>query len=109
VADEKKTEKKTETKAETKKACTIKGCKRPYRAKGYCTTHYLKWRKGEMPKARYKTCNHGVKKLKNGEKKECLKKVFQAGLCEEHFKAAMGKAAEAPAAAPAAAAPAAQA
>lgn len=91
-------EKKTATPPAEKKTCKVKGCKRPYRARGYCTTHYLRWRKGEMPKARYKTCNHGVKKLKNGERKECMKKVFRAGLCEEHFRASQGKPAEAPAA-----------
>jgi len=70
-----------------KKTCKMKDCKRPYRAKGYCTTHYQEWRKGSLPKAHYLTCHHGVKKLKRGEKKECLKRVFQAGLCEEHYKA----------------------
>ncbi len=76
---------------EVKKTCKMKGCKRPYRAKGYCTTHYQQWRTGGLPKARYDTCNHGVKKLKHGEKKECLKRVFRAGLCEEHYNAAHKK------------------
>ena len=85
--------------AEEKKNCKVKGCKRPYRAKGYCNVHYQKWRKGELPKARYDTCNFGVNKLKRGEKKECLKKVFRRGLCEEHFHAKFKKKeAEAPAA-----------
>lgn len=69
------------------KTCKIKGCKRPYRAKGYCNVHYQKWRKGELEKARYQTCNFGVNKLKRGEKKECLKPVFRGGLCEEHYRA----------------------
>lgn len=30
--------------------CTVEGCKRTYRAKGYCNVHFHKWRKGEMPK-----------------------------------------------------------
>jgi hypothetical protein len=76
---------------EEKKTCKVDGCKRPYRAKGYCNVHYQKWRKGEMPKAHFQTCNHGVNKLKLGEKKECLKPVFLRGLCEEHFQAKFGK------------------
>ena len=89
--------------AKPSRACKVKGCKRPYRAKGYCTAHFHKWRKGEMPKGRYATCNQGVKKLKRGEKKECLKKVFKAGLCEEHYKSkfAPPAAPATPAAAPA--------
>jgi hypothetical protein len=90
--------------AEEKKTCKMKGCKRPYRAKGYCNVHYQKWRKGELPKPRYDTCNHGVNKLKHGEKKECLKRVFRRGLCEDHFQAKYEKKqapkAEAPAATP---------
>lgn len=74
-----------------KRVCKVKGCKRPYRAKGYCNVHYQKWRRGELPKSRYKTCNYGVNKLKRGEKKECLKPVFRGGLCEEHYNAKIGK------------------
>lgn len=73
------------------KSCKIKGCKRPYRAKGYCNVHYQKWRRGGLEKPRYKTCNFGVNKLKRGEKKECLKKIFRGGLCEEHYQAAFNK------------------
>jgi hypothetical protein len=60
-----------------KKACMVEGCKRGYRAKGYCFFHYKKWRAGELPHGRYRTCSNP----------ECRKKVSQHGLCEEHFKA----------------------
>lgn len=80
--------------AETK-ACKVEGCKRPYRARGYCGVHYKNWRLGEMPKARFKTCNLGRNKLKRGEKKECLKPIFRRGLCDEHYKAKYGKKSEA--------------
>lgn len=62
-----------------KKACTIAGCKRAYRAKDLCFFHYKKFRRGELESkpARYATCG----------KPECKKKVFQHGLCEEHFQA----------------------
>jgi hypothetical protein len=80
--------------ADEAKACKIQGCKRSYRAKGYCQIHYRKWRQGELAKARFKTCNHGVNKLKKGEKKECLKPIFRSGLCSEHHGAKYGKKAE---------------
>jgi hypothetical protein len=64
-------------KASGKKSCMVQDCKRGYRAKGYCFFHYKKWRAGELPHGRYRTCSNA----------ECLKKVAQHGLCEEHFKA----------------------
>ncbi len=62
-------------KAGGKKACSVAGCKRPYRAKSYCFFHYKKWRQGELPHSRYRTCS----------KPECRKKVIKAGLCEKHY------------------------
>ena len=50
------------TLSRTEKRCRIEGCKRPYRAKGYCNVHYTKWRKGELPRPR--------RKDKKKEKKE---------------------------------------
>ena len=101
-----KTKKKTAPapKGGGKKACAVAGCKRAYRAKGFCFFHYQKWRRGELEQrpARYDTCHH----------EKCKKKVVAHGLCQEHFaawKASRKKAklAGAPAAAPAPAAPAA--
>lgn len=57
------------------KACSVAGCKRPYRAKSYCFFHFKKWRQGELPHSRYRTCS----------KPECRKKVFKSGFCETHF------------------------
>ena len=79
------------------KACGVQGCKRPYRAKGYCYFHYKKWRQGELPHTRYRICS----------KAECRKKASRHGLCEQHWsdkykKAEAPAAAAAPAAAPAA-------
>ena len=79
-----------------KKACKIQGCKRAFRAKGFCFFHHAKWRRGELEAVprRWKGCS----------KEECKKKVFQHGLCQEHFdawkksrKGAKQVAAEAPA------------
>jgi hypothetical protein len=67
--------------------CTVANCKRPYRAKGYCVTHYKLWRRGEVEghKTRYKLCS----------KEACKKPAGRHGLCDEHRG---GKAAEAAAA-----------
>ena len=67
-----------------KKACSVEGCKRPYRAKSYCFFHFKKWRQGELPHSRYKTCS----------KAECRAKVGpKAGLCEKHYAETFKKAA----------------
>jgi hypothetical protein len=58
-----------------KKACSIEGCKRPYRAKSYCFFHFKKWRQGDLPHSRYRTCS----------KAECRTKTSKAGLCEKHY------------------------
>ena len=55
--------------------CSVDGCKRPYRAKGYCFFHFKKWRQGELPHSRYKICS----------KAECRKPMMKAGLCETHY------------------------
>jgi hypothetical protein len=59
------------------KHCSIKGCKREYRAKGYCGVHYRKWRQGAYGRARYKTCKDY----------SCLIPMARNrhGYCEEHF------------------------
>jgi len=84
---EKKTAEKAPGKSESKKgwartakggegkACSVEGCKRPYRAKSYCFFHYKKWRQGELPHSRYRTCS----------KEGCRKKVEKHGICETHL------------------------
>ena len=56
--------------------CSIANCKRPYRAKGLCVTHYKLWRRGELEghKGRYKTYS----------KEDCRKPREFGGLCAEH-------------------------
>jgi len=62
-----------------KKSCSVDGCKRGYRAKGFCFFHYRKWRRGELEgrPPRYSLCS----------KPDCKKRVKEHGLCEEHFAA----------------------
>src|SRR3954471_11597081 len=77
--------------------CQIEGCKRAYQAKGYCFFHYDKWKDGELPKGRYKTCS----------REGCKKKVVAHGLGAEPQKNRVGEAPAAAPSAPAAPAPAA--
>jgi len=86
-------------KSNGKKSCSVEGCKRGYRAKGYCFFHYKKWRAGELTHGRYKICSTA----------DCRKKATQHGMCEEHHATwrASRKGVDAKAAAPAAAPPAA--
>ena len=63
--------------AQPKKSCRIKSCKREYRAKGYCSTHYRKWRQGAYGRARYTCCSdYGCFKPQG---------LGRHGYCEEHF------------------------
>lgn len=57
------------------KSCSVEGCKRPYRAKNFCYFHFKKWRQGELPHSRYRTCS----------KADCRKPTLKAGLCETHY------------------------
>lgn len=77
MAETKNTQKKTwrAPRGGADKKCSVEGCKRPYRAKSYCFLHYKKWRHGELPHSRYRTCS----------KAECKKPTFRKGLCENHF------------------------
>lgn len=65
--------------------CKKDGCEKPAMGKGYCTPHYKAWRRGELPKKRYKICTA----------EGCRKPRHAGSKCEEHSK----KAAAAPAAA----------
>jgi len=82
-----------------KENCKAKDCAREAYARHYCRKHYRLWKKGEMPKPRYKTCTF----------EKCRKKRFRGSLCEQHYQAARGKGTAEAAAAPAPAAPAASA
>ena len=58
-----------------KETCKAEGCDKEVRAKGYCDRHYGQWRKGKLPKPRYRGCNA----------EGCHKPRARRGLCEEHF------------------------
>jgi hypothetical protein len=56
--------------------CKHDGCKASAAGgKGYCGRHYAAWKRGALPKSRYKTCRV----------EGCHKRVTGRGRCEEHF------------------------
>lgn len=56
--------------------CRHDGCKQQSNAgRGYCRRHYNAWKRGALPKARFKTCRV----------EGCHKRVAGRGRCEEHF------------------------
>jgi hypothetical protein len=55
--------------------CRHEGCKQTATGgKGYCARHYTAWKRGKLPKARFKTC----------QAEACHKRVVGRGRCEEH-------------------------
>ncbi len=65
-----------------KGTCQATDCNHEAFAKRYCRKHYRLWKRGEMPKARYKTCTA----------ENCRKPRFRGGLCEAHYAASRGQA-----------------
>jgi len=61
--------------------CRVEGCSGAVKGKRYCARHYRLWRKGRMPKPRYKTCHA----------EGCHKRLARRGLCAEHFAKEYGK------------------
>jgi hypothetical protein len=56
--------------------CKHEGCSRAADGgKNYCARHYAAWRRGALPKGRYKTCRV----------EGCRKRMVARGRCEEHF------------------------
>jgi hypothetical protein len=72
-----KKEKALKASAKALKPCKVEGCKREYRAKGYCKAHYRAWRQGKLGKPRYTRCHaYGC----------TLPMVMNRhGFCEKHY------------------------
>jgi hypothetical protein len=65
--------------------CTIQGCGKPHRAKGYCSAHYWSWRNNGDPLiGRPRQLRMSGKCLVNG----CDKKARSGGMCHGHYKKA---------------------
>jgi len=62
--------------APSNESCKAESCGRQANGgKGYCARHYAAWKRGALPKGRYKTCRA----------EGCHKRVVGRGRCEEHF------------------------
>ncbi len=77
IKKEKRVVKAHHKKEERPLVCKVNGCKRPYKAKGYCKVHYKKWRHGQYGKMRYKCCKEDG----------CFKPMAlnKHGYCEKHY------------------------
>lgn len=58
----------------SKGSCKQESCERAVVGKGYCDRHYKQWRRGELPKGRYKICTHEA----------CRKPRALGSKCAEH-------------------------
>jgi hypothetical protein len=65
----------------SKGTCKFEGCEREAVGKGYCARHYKEWRRGALPKGRYKICTH----------EGCRKPRHAGSKCEEHARAGGGE------------------
>lgn len=72
----------------SKGTCKFEGCSGPVVGKWYCARHYKQWRRGALPKGRYKTCTA----------EGCRKPRAIGSKCEEHGSKAKPSGGEAPAA-----------
>jgi hypothetical protein len=72
----------------SKGKCKVEGCEREAVGKGYCARHYKKWRRGALPKGRYKICTE----------EGCRKPRQVRAKCEEHARKPKPEASPAPAA-----------
>jgi hypothetical protein len=56
--------------------CKHAECDKPANGgKGYCRRHYAAWKRGDLPKPRYKTCHV----------EGCRKRQAARGRCQEHL------------------------
>lgn len=88
------------------RVCSVDGCQRAYRARGYCATHWSRWRKGmpldtpvrafqpdlciedgcaRKPLARGLCTNHWYS-LGECSMSDCNKRRYGHGLCRAHWK-----------------------
>jgi hypothetical protein len=76
----------------SKGTCKLENCAGPVVGKGYCARHYKQWRRGDLPKGRYKICTaEGCRKPR----------AALGSKCEEHRKTASSEGAATPAPPPA--------
>lgn len=60
----------------SKGTCKLEGCTAAAVGKGYCARHYTQWKRGALPKGRYKICTA----------EGCRKPRAVGSKCQEHTK-----------------------
>ena len=63
--------------------CTVSGCGRPHKCRGYCQTHYMQWKRGEPVVAEIKVRDRTP--LEHCSESGCLEPVKAKGLCKMHY------------------------
>ena len=63
--------------------CTMEGCGRPHKARGYCQTHYMQFKRGIMPVGPIKTRERN--KPDECIEEDCRNPVKSKGLCKMHY------------------------
>jgi hypothetical protein len=63
--------------------CTMDGCDRPHKARGYCQTHYMQFKRGIMPVGPIKVRVRD--KLPECTEEGCAEPVKAKGLCKMHY------------------------
>ena len=63
------------------KICSVEGCSNPVVGKGFCNTHYIRWRRHGDPL--YRKIQKAKGKICSVE--GCSKKVHCVGLCQTHY------------------------
>lgn len=63
--------------------CTVPGCTRSHKARGYCQTHYVQWRRGAeiIPEINARDRNPPETCVEEG----CVSPVQAKGLCQMHY------------------------
>lgn len=63
--------------------CTMAGCDRPHKARGYCQTHYMQFKRGITPVGPIKVRVRA--KLPECTEEGCAEPVKAKGLCKVHY------------------------
>lgn len=63
--------------------CTVPGCNRPHKARGYCASHYQNFKRGGPVSAEIKT--RDTTPYERCKEADCLAPVKAKGLCHMHY------------------------
>ena len=63
--------------------CTMAGCDRPHKARGYCQTHYMQFKRGITPVGPIRS--RAYEKPDECVVEDCAEPVKAHGLCKKHY------------------------